>query len=68
MKKTKQIQIARPTFILHLTVLGVPPASSDEKKKLQIVRPTSMLHLTIWGVPPASADEKTETCYQFHVT
>ena len=51
-EKTKQIQIARPTFMLHLTVLGVPPASSDEKKN------TSTLHLTVLGVPPASSDEK----------
>ena len=36
--------------MLHLTVLGVPPASSDKKnnkKKIQIVRPTFTLHLTV---------------------
>ena len=63
-EKTKQIQIARPTFMLNLTVWGVPPASSDKKviiiilTKIQIVRSTSVIHLTVWGVPPATSDEK----------
>ena len=30
-KIRKNLKIIRPTFMLHLTVWGVPPASSDEK-------------------------------------
>ena len=28
----KKVQMVRPTFMLHVTVWGVPPASSDETK------------------------------------
>ena len=29
-KRKKKVQMVRPTFMLHLTVWGVPPASSDK--------------------------------------
>ena len=52
-------------FMLHRTVWGVPPASSDEletqhisSKRLSLL---FMLHRTVWGVPPASSDEKNAT-------
>ena len=60
-RSKKTTTTATTRLLLHLTVWGVPPSSSDEKKKLQIVRATSMLHPTVWSVPPASSDEKEKT-------
>ena len=59
-------------FMLHRTVWGVSPASSNKKTQHMLLQISSerlkllfMLLRTVWGVPPASSDEKMQhVCYK----